>query len=73
MADLQRWPAEMFFCCTWGGMVRAMSTIGQYQSGTEVQRFHLKRSAYVRNSLLALLTAVAFLLVAGGLVGGGRW
>jgi hypothetical protein len=54
-------------------MVRAMSTIAQHQSGTEVQRFHLKRSAYVRNSLLALLTAVTFLLVAAGLVGGGRW
>ncbi|WP_069806045.1 hypothetical protein [Thermogemmatispora onikobensis] len=50
-----------------------MSTITEHQSGTEVQRFHLKRSAYVRNSLLALLTAAAFLLTAVGLLGGGRW
>ncbi|MBX5449111.1 hypothetical protein [Thermogemmatispora sp.] len=50
-----------------------MSTIDQYQSGTEVQRFHLKRSAYVRNSLLALLTAIAFLLAAMLLVEAGCW
>lgn len=50
-----------------------MSRIGQHQSGAEIQRFHLKRSAYVRNSLLALLTAAAFLLAAAAMVEMGRW